>query len=154
MVLCAGWKTADGELNKAGVALLLTLARYLKSKLWLLLRRRHWLTGIRVVTMVQRHHLSHYRRQPRRTSSLGRRLPRHTFRRVCRATFAQIRSNPGSTRPRLSSPVIWILPHSLRWHQRTAPQLGSLEYPRLNLAVPNEHTGYPAGKDSPWQHLQ
>ena len=32
IVLCAGWRNADGELNKAGVALTLSMGRYLKSK--------------------------------------------------------------------------------------------------------------------------
>jgi glycosylphosphatidylinositol transamidase len=31
LVLCAGWLNMDGQLNESGVALVLTLARYLKS---------------------------------------------------------------------------------------------------------------------------
>ncbi len=33
IVLVAAWKNADGELNRSGVALLLTLARYFKRAL-------------------------------------------------------------------------------------------------------------------------
>ena len=32
IVLCAGWKNVAGDLNKSGVALVLTLARYLKRE--------------------------------------------------------------------------------------------------------------------------
>lgn len=60
MVLVAAWRTADGELNLKGVTLALTLARYFKRKLCDLHLLSIWRLSLptRVVTLVERHHLS------------------------------------------------------------------------------------------------
>lgn len=74
IVLCAGWRNADGVLNKAGVALTLSMGRYLKS------RNQpspsmSYTNCNRMVPLVKRHHLPDNRRQSGRSSSLGGCLP-------------------------------------------------------------------------------
>lgn len=46
IVLVGAWTNVEGELNKSGVALVLTLARYFKSIVNPILCLEHWLTDI------------------------------------------------------------------------------------------------------------
>jgi glycosylphosphatidylinositol transamidase len=52
IVLVGAWRNMDGEINRSGVALVLTLARYFKRKRTLLLYKRSELTWRRMVFMV------------------------------------------------------------------------------------------------------
>jgi glycosylphosphatidylinositol transamidase len=62
IVLVGAWTNVEGELNKSGVALVLTLARYFKSSFLWLPKKVTWLTQPRMVTLVQGYHIPHYGR--------------------------------------------------------------------------------------------
>lgn len=70
IVLVGAWKNMKGELNRNGVTLVLTLARYFKSMSFL------WTDTpaadvSRMVVMVQRHHLLNHSRQSGRSAGMG-----------------------------------------------------------------------------------
>jgi glycosylphosphatidylinositol transamidase len=62
IVILAAWRNVEGELNKSGVALILTLARYFKSA-WLSQVREALLTVDRMVALVKGHHLRNTSRE-------------------------------------------------------------------------------------------
>jgi hypothetical protein len=70
IVLVGAWKNMKGELNRSGVTLVLTLARYFKS-ICLLQTGRLTADVPRMVIMVQRHHLLNHSRQSGRSASMG-----------------------------------------------------------------------------------
>jgi hypothetical protein len=70
VVLVGAWKNMKGELNRSGVTLVLTLARYFKS-MSLLWTERPAADVSRMVVMVQRHHLFNHSRQSGRSAGMG-----------------------------------------------------------------------------------
>jgi hypothetical protein len=70
IVLVGAWKNMKGELNRSGVTLVLTLARYFKS---MSLKGPNRLSAddSRMVIMVQRHHFLNHSRQSSRSSGMG-----------------------------------------------------------------------------------
>jgi hypothetical protein len=70
IVLVGAWKNMKGELNRSGVTLVLTLARYFKSIC--LLRTIRSATDVRrMVIMVQRYHLLNHSRESGRSAGMG-----------------------------------------------------------------------------------
>ena len=61
IVLVGAWRNVEGELNRSGVALILTLARYFKRTKPRLVRCTELMLG-RLVFMVERYHFFDYRR--------------------------------------------------------------------------------------------
>ncbi len=70
IVLLGAWKNMKGELNRSGVTLVLTLARYFK-RMRLLATDKLAADFCRLVIVVQRHHLPNHSRQPGRPAGMG-----------------------------------------------------------------------------------
>lgn len=70
IVLVGAWKNMKGELNRSGVTLVLTLARYFKS-MSLLWTGRLTADVSRMVIMVQRHYIFSHSRQSGRSAGMG-----------------------------------------------------------------------------------
>ena len=78
IVLVAAWTSIDGQPNRNGVALALTLARYFKRLSYYLAAPRcnFAYDSYRMVALVQRYYHFTTPRQPNRSAGLGRCLPR------------------------------------------------------------------------------
>ncbi len=128
IVLVAAWRNMDGDLNRSGVALLLTLARYFKRtepiedyslpfvETFVLMFRR-------MVPMVQGHHFLDSRRQPSWATSMGGCVSRCAFSSIGRALDLEEWSfaGRGGRRLRIQS-SLRVHTHSLRWNQRSTTQ--------------------------------